>query len=317
MSSVWWWVLAIALIVGGVIGTFLPVLPGAALVFAGMLLAAWIDDFQRVGWITLSILGLLTALLFSHGVFSRTPGSMHTGKSAQLIFLMVTVALWLGSINAAREIVKERDVFSRELAVGVRIPSYIASKLVVLFAFSAIQVSLFSLIVVVFQPLHESFNRAFLLWAVLVVTSWIAALLGLIVSASASSQDQATAIIPLLLVPQLLLGGAIVTLKDMSIPIHGLAELIPARWGFAAAGSAIHLQERIAADPTFQQVNSYGSTFFQTSFFEFLVVMTAIGAVLALLLRHLLQPDAERLVTIARRWVSEVANGRVTTSASA
>src|SRR5579862_6273454 len=57
MQSLWWWVLAIALIVAGVAGTVVPVLPGAALVFAGMLLAAWIDDFQRVGWITLSILG--------------------------------------------------------------------------------------------------------------------------------------------------------------------------------------------------------------------------------------------------------------------
>ena len=56
--------LAIALIAAGVIGTFLPVLPGAALVFGGMLLAAWIDDFQRVGWITLTILGVLTVLVF-------------------------------------------------------------------------------------------------------------------------------------------------------------------------------------------------------------------------------------------------------------
>ena len=51
MDSVWWWVLAITLIILGVIGTFLPVLPGAVLVFGGMLFAAWIDDFQRVGYL--------------------------------------------------------------------------------------------------------------------------------------------------------------------------------------------------------------------------------------------------------------------------
>jgi len=259
--------------------------------------------------IQVPVLGLLTALLFAHGVFAHNPP--HTGKSAQLLFLMVTVALWLGSINAAREIVKEREVFSRELAVGVRIPSYLVSKLVVLFAFSAVQVSLFALIVVAFQPLHESSTRAFLLWATLVITSWIAVLLGLLVSATAASQDQATAIIPLLLVPQLLLGGAIVTLKDMSVPIHALAELIPARWGFAEAGSAIHLQQRIQADPAFQQVSSYGNSFFTTSFPTFVVVMALFGVGLTLLLRHLLRPDSEPLLVIARRLVQQAMSGQL------
>jgi uncharacterized protein len=41
------WVLAVVLIVVGVAGTILPALPGAILVFAGVLLAAWIDDFTR------------------------------------------------------------------------------------------------------------------------------------------------------------------------------------------------------------------------------------------------------------------------------
>src|SRR5689334_21531212 len=60
----WWWVLAVALIVVGVAGTFLPVLPGALLVFGGMLLGAWIDHFQRIGWGTVVVLGVLTVLVF-------------------------------------------------------------------------------------------------------------------------------------------------------------------------------------------------------------------------------------------------------------
>ncbi len=76
-----WWVLAIALIVVGVIGTFLPVLPGAALVFGGMLLAAWIDHFQRVGWITLSILGALTLLVFAIDILAGFFGAQRVGAS--------------------------------------------------------------------------------------------------------------------------------------------------------------------------------------------------------------------------------------------
>jgi uncharacterized protein len=81
MAVTWWWVLAIALIIVGVIGTFLPVLPGAAVVFAGMLLAAWIDDFQRIGWITLTILGLLTVLVFVIDIVAAFFGAKRVGAS--------------------------------------------------------------------------------------------------------------------------------------------------------------------------------------------------------------------------------------------
>jgi len=77
----WWWVLAVALIVVGVAGTFLPVLPGAALVFGGMLLGAWIDGFQRVGWVTLVILGVLTLLVFVIDIVSGLLGAKRVGAS--------------------------------------------------------------------------------------------------------------------------------------------------------------------------------------------------------------------------------------------
>lgn len=79
--SGWWWVLAIALIAVGVIGTFVPVIPGAILVFGGMVLAAWIDDFQRVGWITLTILGVLTILVFVGEFVAGMLGAKRVGAS--------------------------------------------------------------------------------------------------------------------------------------------------------------------------------------------------------------------------------------------
>jgi uncharacterized protein len=56
------WVLAVLLIVAGVAGTVLPALPGIPLIFGGVLLAAWIDDFQRIpGWVigVLAVLALI------------------------------------------------------------------------------------------------------------------------------------------------------------------------------------------------------------------------------------------------------------------
>jgi uncharacterized protein YqgC (DUF456 family) len=81
MDTTWWWVLAIALIVIGVLGTFLPVVPGAALVFGGMLLAAWIDHFERIGWITLTILGVLTLLVFVIDMVAGYLGAKRVGAS--------------------------------------------------------------------------------------------------------------------------------------------------------------------------------------------------------------------------------------------
>jgi uncharacterized protein len=81
MDPIWWWVLAIALIVVGVIGTFLPVLPGVILIFGGMLLGAWIDDFERVGWVALVILGVLTVLILAVDIVSGLLGAKRVGAS--------------------------------------------------------------------------------------------------------------------------------------------------------------------------------------------------------------------------------------------
>jgi uncharacterized protein len=59
-----WVVLAVVLVCIGIAGSVLPALPGVPLVFAGLLLAAWAGDFQQVTWITLVVLGLLTAVSF-------------------------------------------------------------------------------------------------------------------------------------------------------------------------------------------------------------------------------------------------------------
>lgn len=59
-SHILLWALAAVFVLTGIAGTVVPILPGTPLIFGGLLLAAWIDDFQRVSWITLTVLALLT-----------------------------------------------------------------------------------------------------------------------------------------------------------------------------------------------------------------------------------------------------------------
>ncbi len=75
------WLLVVVLVVLGIAGTVLPALPGVTLVFAGLLLAAWIDGFAKVGWLPLVILGLLTALSFVVDFAATALGARRVGAT--------------------------------------------------------------------------------------------------------------------------------------------------------------------------------------------------------------------------------------------
>jgi uncharacterized protein YqgC (DUF456 family) len=75
------WLGAIALIVGGFIATIVPGLPGVLLIYGGMWLAAWIDDFTRIGWPTLTILGAMTALALVADLIASAVGAKRVGAS--------------------------------------------------------------------------------------------------------------------------------------------------------------------------------------------------------------------------------------------
>lgn len=79
------WILAVALIVLGIAGTLLPALPGALLVFAGLLLGAWIDDFTRVSGITVAVLGVLTVVSWIVDYVSGLLGAKKVGATRQAV----------------------------------------------------------------------------------------------------------------------------------------------------------------------------------------------------------------------------------------
>jgi len=175
------------------------------------------------------------------------------------------------------------------LAVGVELPAYIASKLVVLLALSALQTSMFAIIVLALRPLHESGQVVLALIAVLVIAGWVAVLLGLVVSAVARSEDQATGVIPILLVPELLFGGAIVPIAQMSGLMQVVAAFVPARWSFAAAGDTIHMQKRIDQDPAFSQISRFGHHFFSVPLPVYVLISMLFAAALCAALGALLR----------------------------
>lgn len=77
----WLWLTALVLIAVGVAGTVLPALPGAPLVFGGLLLAAWIDGFQKVGYVVIVVLGALTLITVIVDIAAAVMGAKRVGAS--------------------------------------------------------------------------------------------------------------------------------------------------------------------------------------------------------------------------------------------
>jgi uncharacterized protein YqgC (DUF456 family) len=77
--------LAAVLVLLGVLGTVLPVLPGVLLVFGGLFLASWAQDFTRVGWGGLTIIGVLALLAFAADFIASMLGAKRVGASPKAL----------------------------------------------------------------------------------------------------------------------------------------------------------------------------------------------------------------------------------------
>ena len=124
------WVLAAGLIVLGLLGTVLPVLPGTVLVLAGVVLGAWIDDFARVGAGTVWLVGALAVVAWLLEWVAGLLGAQRAGASRLALLgaaLGTVLGLALGLVGvlfmpllgaAAGEFLARRDQ-QRALRVGL------------------------------------------------------------------------------------------------------------------------------------------------------------------------------------------------------
>ena len=80
-----YYTIAVILVLVGLAGTILPVIPGLPLMFAGMLLGAWAGGFEQVGAVTLTVLGLLTLLAMGMDFWVTAMGAKRVGASKRAI----------------------------------------------------------------------------------------------------------------------------------------------------------------------------------------------------------------------------------------
>lgn len=153
------------------------------------------------------------------------------------IFMSVIVALFVGLIISADEIIKDRPILERESFLNLSRLSYLNSKILFLFALTAVQMAIF---VLIGNTILEIRGLNFEYWLVLFSTASFAVLLGLNISSGLKSLIAVYINIPFILVPLILLAGVIVEYDKLHykvssaeyVPVAG--DLMASRWAYEA-----------------------------------------------------------------------------------
>ena len=79
------WIVGVLLVIAGIAGIVFPALPGHVLIFAGLFLAAWADNFARVGGWTLALIGVIGALSYTVDFVAAALGAKRVGASGRAV----------------------------------------------------------------------------------------------------------------------------------------------------------------------------------------------------------------------------------------
>jgi ABC-type multidrug transport system ATPase subunit len=190
------------------------------------------------------IIGLLLMLVSKSDAIVGDTAFASEGK--KVLFMLATVAVWFGIINAAREITKESAIYRRERLANLRIGPYVLSKIVVLTLLVLIQ-SLILLVLIDVKVQLPAMGALLPAWIELLATTFLTALaglaMGLAISSSSSSPDRAISIVPLALIPQILFAGVIFSLGDGLTIQRLLSWFTISRWAMDAYGTTVNLND--------------------------------------------------------------------------
>lgn len=153
------------------------------------------------------------------------------------MFMSIVVALFLGMMVSAEEIIKDRKILKREAFLTLSRFSYLNSKVLFLIVLSSIQAALYVLVGNLVLGINDTLISY---WIILFSISCFANLIGLNLSSGLNSVVNIYILIPFFLVPQIMLSGVIVPFdtinKSLSsnkeVPIIG--DLMASRWAFEA-----------------------------------------------------------------------------------
>jgi ABC-type multidrug transport system ATPase subunit len=153
------------------------------------------------------------------------------------ILMSIVIAIFIGLSISAEEIIKDKKILKRETFLNLSRNSYLISKVVILFLFSAVQTLTFVLVgnsILAIKGMYLEY------WLVLFSVACFANLTGLIISSAFDTAITVYILVPLLLIPQMILSGSIFSFDKINDVIRSkdkapvVADLMASRWAYEA-----------------------------------------------------------------------------------
>ncbi|MDZ4182688.1 MAG: ATP-binding cassette domain-containing protein, partial [Candidatus Cloacimonadaceae bacterium] len=189
------------------------------------------------------LLGLIISFILRHTV-SAGAYSYHQNQNIGIyVFVSIIAFIFLGLSNSIEEILDERKIILREKMMNLRMSYYLWSKLISLTAFSLIQVLLYSAVSFLVLGIRGVWQISIVYF---LLTSMVGFSIGLLASSFIKDNKSIINLLPLILIPQIIFGGAVIEFDRMNRsltlmekhPIPEVVQVIPSRWIFEGLTTA-------------------------------------------------------------------------------
>ncbi len=177
-------------------------------------------------------------------------------EPAQILVLLNVGAVFMGTALTIRDLIGERAIFLREQAVGLSTSAYLLAKVFVYTVFAVIQSAIVTVIAVLGKggPTQGAVALGIPnleLFVDVAMTTVASAMLGLVLSSIARSNEQIMPLLVVAVMSQLVFSGGMIPVTDR-LGLDQMSWATPARWGFAASASTVDLlslQDKVPQTP--------------------------------------------------------------------
>jgi len=194
-----------------------------------------------------SLLDLVLSAVLGRDTFDFYKGDMPNVLIT--LFLMTIYGVMVGGISQMREIVKEQDIYKRERLVNLKILPYVMSKIWVAALLAFYQAAVYTIVHYLAFKMPGGISEFIMIYITMTLATLAGMMLGLFASALAPNSSSAPLMVIILMLPQIVLGGALVPLPQfVSAPTS-------TRWAFEALMSITGPGSDVARDVCWQLPN--------------------------------------------------------------
>jgi ABC-type multidrug transport system ATPase subunit len=166
-------------------------------------------------------------------------------EPAQILVLLNVGAVFMGTALTIRDLIGERAIFLREQAVGLSTTAYLLAKVCVYTVLALVQSAIVTVIALLGKPGPKTSavllgSPALELYADIAATTVASAMLGLVLSSVAKSNEQIMPLLVVAVMSQLVFSGGMIPVTNR-VGLDQMSWVTPARWGFATSASTIDL----------------------------------------------------------------------------